>query len=260
MAHPEDVARCRDWLEQLVSIDCRSGLYDEASILAALEDVMVGELGEVDPAMLATLAPRVRRELEARASEERSWTERTTNDRIDDAFADLDAREILTAQALGSTMQHGFALIAEAGMERDATLRGVAFYHRQDLERGVVGQGVAVAFGGWSDEGGPDARKARQRELGREIVHVLRHHGLDVRWDGSENTRIQIAPFAWQKRRVTTAPSSGLGAAPPLPPAVTAAAAPKPAACAICGGKGWIASDPTKFPELCVCKGGKARG
>jgi hypothetical protein len=56
-----------------------------------------------------------------------------------------------------------------------------------------------------------------EEAIGREIVHVLQHHGVRVSWDGSARSRIKIEPFVWQKRRITKAPP-GASAAPPTRP------------------------------------------
>jgi hypothetical protein len=238
----EEISACREWLERVVDIDCRSGLYDEAAILGALEDIIEAELGEPSPALYDEAAARVKVGLEARAREEATWRERTVNDRIDGAFEDLDARGIVAAQALGFTVQEGAYLLDEKCAERGERVRGSVFYHRQDLERGVEGGGLALAFTGY----GPD--RGATEAIGREIVHVLQHHGLPVRWNGSPRTRIEIEPFVWQKRRVTKAPP-GATAAPPLPPIPQ-----PPAACSTCRGRGWVATgDPATPAVPCAC-------
>jgi hypothetical protein len=246
-------ASCRTWLEHVVAVDCRSGLYEEANILAALEEIIEIELGARDPALLADMLPKVRAGLEAQAREEATWSARTTNDRLDCAFADLDARGIVTAQSLGDTLDAGLARIVEMSAAREDIVHGATFYHRQDLERGVRGEGLELAFTGLSEDPDPGVRIAHQKDVAREIVHVLAHHGVHASWDGSETTRIRLDPFVWQRRRVTKAPP-GLTAAPPVP--LLPHAPPPPVVCPHCRGKGWIANDPTQFPALCVCKGG----
>ncbi|MDI3287770.1 hypothetical protein [Polyangium sp. 15x6] len=245
MPTEEAIAQCREWLERVVDVDCRAGVYDEANILEALEEIIEVELGEPFPALFEEFAARVKVGLEARAREEATWGDRTINDRLDSAFDDLDARGIVTAQALGSTLQEGAELIDAMSGDREA--RGSAFYHRQDLERALEGGGLRLAFTAYGDEaGGGEA-------IGREIVHVLKHHGVPVSWGGDVRSRIEIEPFEWRKRRATKAPPGGTAAPPVLPPAPP----PRPAVCEICKGRGWIQTDPTRFPDICVCKGGK---
>jgi hypothetical protein len=209
MPSEEEISACREWLESVVAVDCRAGVYDEANILEALQEIIETELGEPTPALLEDLTAQVRTGLAEHAREEATWSGRTTNDLLDSAFADLDARGVVTAQALGSTLQEGAALIDERCADRDEAARGSVFYHRQDLEDAVEGGGLSLAFVAY----GPEADAAA---IGREIVHVLSHHGLSVTWSGNPKQRIQLAPFAWQKRRATQAPP-GATAAPPPP-------------------------------------------
>jgi len=243
MSSADQIAACRRSLERIVDIDCRAGVYDEANILEALQEVIEMELDEPSPALSEEFASRVRSGLEARAREEATWSERTVNDRLDSAFDDLDARGIVTAQALGSTLQEGASLLDDRCADQGGVARGSVFYHRQDLENGVEGEGLCLAFTCYGPEaGGPEA-------IGREIVHVLKHHGVPVTWNGSERSRIEIDPFPWRKRGVTKAPP-GAAAAPPVPPP-----APPPAPCALCKGRGWVAtSDPATPAVICGCK------
>ena len=231
----------RTSLRALVDLDCAAGVYHEAEILEAIEEAIETELGEPSQALLDELTTRALDALEARARDEANWVARTVNDRIDSAFADLDARGIVAAQALGFTVQEGAWLIDRQCGERAGEVRGSVFYHRQDLERGVAGEGLLLAFTGYAGAAEPAA-------IGREIVYVLQHHGVPVAWNGKVQSRIEIPPFTWQKRRVTKAPP-GAGPAGPIPPP-----APPPRACPHCGGRGWVTLDPMRGSELCACK------
>lgn len=227
----EALDECRETLEANIEVDTRSGLYDENEITEEIEAVITGILGEPSPELLEEYAAKARDLLARQAAEESAWVERTVNDRLEDALRDLARRGILSGQALGMTIQEGAALVDEACIACDAEVRGSLFYHRQDLERGVSGEGLLLAFGlppptedlpeNDAADAERDRRKSAWREVGREIVHVLRHHGIDVAWDGSINSRIAIAPFEWRRRRVTTAPGSAAPGAPPLPSAPT---------------------------------------
>ena len=166
--------------------------------------------GEPSPALFDEFVARVKAGLEAQAREEATWRERTINDRLDAAFGDLEARGIVTAQALGFTLQEGSALIDEMCADRGGGVRGSVFYHRQDLEHALDGEGLMLAFTGYGSD--PGAEEA----IGREIVHVLQHHGVPVGWNGSARSRIEVEPFVWQKRRTTKAPPAA-SAAPRRP-------------------------------------------
>jgi hypothetical protein len=242
MADQADVDACRSWLHEVVELDCRSGFYDEANIREAIAEIIELELGEPHPALFDEIAARVSPRLAARAREEELWQDRTVNDRLDAAFEDLDARGIVARQLLGFTVQEGASLIDELCAASPGA-RGSVFYHRQDLERGVRGEGLFLAFA--PREENPAAWLA----IGHEIVHVIKHHGAPVQWDGDLNQRIKIAPFEWRKRRVTRAPPSTDAVAPPYQPARP------PAVCGICQGKGWLPQlKESDFPRRCECQ------
>lgn len=279
------VAACRAWLTRVVDIDCRAGGYDEENILAALEENIVSELGGPHPALLAELSEKMRAGLDAQEEVERGFPARTVNDAIESAFTALTFRGVLAVEGLGSTTQEGWAR-AEALAQGVGGVRGCAFFHRQDLERAVDGEGLVLAFGALDGEreppaettapgdvvrvgpqradrnvGGPRARDAEATcAIGREVVAVLKHYGVETRWDGSAHTRIVIPPFPWQKRRTTAAAppevspplDSDLGAPAPAPAA--------PPACPDCRGRGWLPPLQEGWgSELCHCKGGKRR-
>lgn len=135
-------------------------------------------------------------------SEERSWRDVSTNDRIDAAFEDLTQRGIFTAQNFTCCSSCGHS---EAwGTMSDSGARGYVFYHQQDTERGVEGGGLMLAYG---SREGDDATQA----VGREICDALDRFGVPWNWNGSSDTRIAIEPFEWRKRRVSSRPPIPLG-------------------------------------------------
>jgi hypothetical protein len=284
------VQACRDWLTSVADVDCRSGAYAGPDILAALAEIIDAELGAPHPALLAELTAQVEAGLAAQEQAERGFAGRTVNDAIESAFAALTDRGILAVEGLGSTVQEGAAR-AEAMADGLRGVRGHVFFHRQDLERAVRGEGLLLAFGARDvaspapasppapdplapagtvrvgvqradrNPTGPGAAGAEAtRAIGREVVAVLRHYGVETQWDGRAVARIVIPPFPWQKRRTTVAPAApapppaaaDLGALPPPPPA--------PPVCPDCHGRGWLPPLQEGWgSELCWCKGGKRR-
>ena len=124
------------------------------------------------------------------------------NDAIDAAFAALDRADIVALQAAGFTQSDGWAdANAEASRrrERGSPPRGACFYHEQDLERGVRGQGLMLSFGAYVD--GTEAEAdAASLEVGRTIARTLREHGIDVAWNETIAQRIEIRPFVWWRQ------------------------------------------------------------
>lgn len=136
--------------------------------------------------------------------EEKSWKDRTDCDRLNAAFGELDRagiaarQDFLCCQTCGcAAMYEEFAQMQEAG----TTPRGYAFYHAQDTERGVEGDGVYLSFGHVTFE-----EDDRAVAIAREVVDALRRHGLQPEWDGTFGQRIRL-PLAWRRRRFTAAPA-----------------------------------------------------
>ncbi len=77
---------------------------------------------------------------------------------------------------------------------------GATFYHEQDLERGVAGEGLMLVYGAC------DGSDDKGVELGKLVCTVLAEHGIETDWNGDIRVRIRVMPFAWQKRRSSVAP------------------------------------------------------
>lgn len=115
-----------------------------------------------------------------------------TNAAIDRAFAALDAAGLVALQAAGFTQSDGWDDCWALAAKRTPKPRGACFYHEQDLARAVAGEALCLAFGAFGD---PQASVA----IGHEIVAALRAEGVTVEWDGTQRSRISIAPFAWYR-------------------------------------------------------------
>lgn len=132
---------------------------------------------------------------EAQLWEQAGWPDETDCDRLDRAFQALERRGIVARQQFSCCQGCGSREIWDEVDEAKAAgvpVRGHTYFHQQDTERAAEGLGLYMAFG--SVRGGGDA------EVGREIVEVLRAHGLDAEWDGSPETRI-LVPLEWKRRR-----------------------------------------------------------
>jgi hypothetical protein len=196
----------RAGLLALVDVEVRGGFVSEDELLEGLQERVEAETGEpASQALLDGLAEYVRRRFVAQRREEARWRERTVNDRIDRAFDELTARGILALQNVGYTVADGWEDTDEAADEQPRRPRGAVFFHGQDLERGVSGRGLLLAFGAYGAAEGA-AHEEASAVIGQEVCEVLRRHGVDTLWCGSSRKRIEIPPFPWRKRRWTAAP------------------------------------------------------
>jgi len=202
--------RTREYLEQSIDVAVRCGYGSERRVLERVEEQVRDELaygsakleGAQLDAEVERFLQKTRNELVAHRQLEQTWTERTVNDCIDAAFAALEDEGIVALQDAGYTMSDGWSDVHEARDEVDGAW-GAVFFHRQDVERGVEGGGLMLAFGAFADG---DTHEAESLRLAARACEVLGAHGVDTQWSGSIKARVEIKPFEWRKRRWTTAP------------------------------------------------------
>lgn len=133
---------------------------------------------------------------------EQRWADRTTNDAIDEAFTRLERSGVVAMQNVGGTQAMGWAevnaRIASLGPKK---VLGAVFYHSQDVERGVEGEGLLLTFGA------ADGTDESAAAVANAVLDALRAEGVTCEWSGEIDARIRIAPFVWKKRRWTKPPA-----------------------------------------------------
>lgn len=172
-----------------------SGFYESDEIVEILcEDIF--EPGELDENWVRE---QLDSEFARKHLDETTWASPTDCDRLDQAFAELEENHIIALQNAGYTQSEGMEDVTEAwhaAGEQTSDIVGYCFYHGQDLERAVIGEGVMLTFGDilGTDEVG--------LKIGETIAQVLTNHGFNVEWDHSIKKRINIPEFVWRKRSV----------------------------------------------------------
>jgi hypothetical protein len=166
-----------------------SGFYSPADVDNRISDLLEED---ADEAMLRAAAGE---EFEKKAAAEAAWPDTTDCDRLDAAFAELNARGIIALQNAGYTMSDGIGDTAQILHQRgrDAVI-GYCFYHGQDLERAIAGAGLMLAFGDLDDDA------ARKAEIGRLVKGVLENRGFAVEWNGDPETRLNLPDIDWKRR------------------------------------------------------------
>jgi len=193
---PEDSFEERaGWLRDRMRGDIASGFYDESEILQNAQDAFedefeAKELAELTAAMLGEL-------LDEHREAERAWPVETDCDRLDAAFASLEARGIISRQNFSCCGTCGsyeiwdeIRAVGEAGGQT----RGYAFYHMQDTENAAKGAGLYLNYGACNE--GEEAALT----IAQEIVAELERHGLGTHWDGTWEQRIGLS-LDWKRRR-----------------------------------------------------------
>jgi len=151
---------------------------------------------EVSPDLVLPYAQRCLDEAVAgHREQQRAWPRVTDCDRLDAAFAALEACGVVARQNFTCCQTCGHAEIwDEIEGAGPPPAHGYTFYHSQDTDSAVDGHGLCLAYGA-TDRGDEAATR-----VGHEIVQALRTEGLDPKWDGSVKTRIQL-PLVWRRRR-----------------------------------------------------------
>ena len=182
--------------ETLREIDglVRGSFEERARIIEILCEEMY-EPGELDEAEVVAAVDAA---FAALAQDKATWPTTTDCDRLDGAFAALNARGIIALQNAGYTQSDGYDDVRQsyhAHSDRDAVI-GYCFYHGQDLERAVHGEGLYLAFGPM------DAKKEETEgpRIGAMIVEELTRAGLDAKWNGTFAQRIFIPAIDWKRR------------------------------------------------------------
>jgi hypothetical protein len=166
-----------------------SGFYDEPRIQEMISDIMEDD---ADEAILRKIPSEL---LKKKAQEERSWPSLTDCDRLNRSFMTLNSENIISIQNAGYTSSDGHEEVGKIHKTKPyGTFRGYCFYHGQDLERAVNGDGLMLAFGDMKDT--EDGKQL----VANRIIEVLIGAGLDPKWTGETNRRIEIPGLKWMRR------------------------------------------------------------
>lgn len=130
-------------------------------------------------------------QLAAKQAAERDWPAVTDCDRLDAAFAALEADGVVARQNFTCCQTCGHAEMQNAGRSREVL--GYTFFHQQDTESAVAGDGLYLAYGA------RDGRDAALEPIGHRVCAALREAGLAPEWDGTAASRIRL-PLRWQRR------------------------------------------------------------
>jgi hypothetical protein len=166
-----------------------SGFYDRGGVQEVVDDLLEGDVDE------ELLRSKIDLEFAAKILAEKSWPAVTDCDRLDSAFAAMNAAGVIALQNAGYTMSDGEGDVGEVLHTRGRDhVRGYCFYHGQDLDRAVAGDGLMLAFG---DLDGDEKQKSA---IGQVIKELLERNGFAVEWDGDPERRIAIPRIDWKRR------------------------------------------------------------
>jgi Arc/MetJ-type ribon-helix-helix transcriptional regulator len=125
------------------------------------------------------------------------WPEVTDCDRLDAAFTALERDGIVARQNFSCCGTCGAGEIWDEIAAADASggsSRGYAFFHVQDTERAVEGDGLYLNYGACAES------ESAAVGIAHEIVAQLEKAGLKTDWNGTYNRRIGVS-LDWKRRR-----------------------------------------------------------
>jgi len=174
----------------------RSGFYSlediQTSIIEEIEDN--GFEDEISEDWAYEQIDNVYREL---LSESKTWESPTQTERLIAAFDELAQERIIALHYSGYTTEEGEYEVVEverALRENNEKSEGYCYYHGQDLERAVRGEGLFIAFQKIDNES-----DAVSKEIAKRVVAVLEKNGFKTEWNGKANSRIFLPSFKWER-------------------------------------------------------------
>jgi hypothetical protein len=166
-----------------------SGFYTRAEVVEMLGDI-ADEKSDVQ-----RMQPFISSEFARKRKAEKTWPKVTDCDRLDAAFRALQRRGIIALQNAGMDISDGVSDVSEELARTDKRkVRGYCFYHFQDVERAVAGDGLSLAFGDLEND------RAEKVRVGQLVVDVMRAQGFAVEWNGDPDVRILLPKFDWKRR------------------------------------------------------------
>jgi len=181
-----------DDVDGVVASSLRRGFGNRESLIRLTTE----GFGATRPAQLfAAVAARVDATLAARAVEEAAWPT-TDCDRLNTVFDELESRGYLARQdflCCSNCAWREMKTLHQQLQHRGRTSKGCVFFDSQATDEAIDGGGLWLHF---RDLGHPETGTVL---VGREIVEVLRAHGLKPEWPGDPAVSIYV-PVVWQRR------------------------------------------------------------
>ena len=182
-------------LRRAIHHDVAGGFYAPEDIVERAVQYLSDDAAESQVRPLATELTDAA--FAAHRAEQIGWPRVTDYDRLEAAFDQLEATGILARHNYSCCGTCGAAEIwdeLQAALDQGRAVRGYTFYHEQDTEAAVDGDGIFLNYGSAEDS------KPAIKAMAEEIIAALRTHGLEVEWAGSLDKRIQVR-MVWQRRR-----------------------------------------------------------
>lgn len=180
-----------------IQTDLRHYADDEASD---------NDLNLDDPTLDRMTSEELAAARKAHRSEMAAWPKVTDCDRLDAAFAELNAMGIMARHNWTCCGNCGAAEMPDElkrlkGKINNKPIIGYIFYHQQGTDNAGDNRGVHFSFGSTQGADSEAEYEAKSIAIARTACDVLAKHGLRTNWDGTYQRR----PFIyldWKRRGV----------------------------------------------------------
>jgi hypothetical protein len=177
------------YIARVIHVWVWSGFYSRDDVNGNLNDILEEDVDE------GKLRQLIVEEFSAKLAQELNWPMTTDCDRLDLVFRELNNAKVIALQNAGITMSDGLEDVGKVHQQKPhGTYQGYCFYHGQDLERAIAGEGLMLAYGDMRDT---DDGTAQIAEL---VIKTLANHGFSSEWEGDIRKRIRIPNILWQRR------------------------------------------------------------
>lgn len=182
-------------LREFIAYRVREGFESAHEIAENATDRAFDKYGRDD--LLPVVKRLTAEALANHQAEQAGWGPTTDCDRLDAAFAALNARGIVARQDFSCCNNCGFTEIWDEidAAEKLQPVEGYVFYHFQCTERAIKTGQLLMAYG--CIEENPETFQ----RVGNAVVAELRRVGLDASWGGTAYDPIVIDGMSWRRRR-----------------------------------------------------------
>lgn len=188
----------QEFIYQSIVSQIRMGFFSPEEIIEnILEEVE--DNGFEDEITEDWIDSSIETEFEKREIERAKWASPTQTEKLIQAFDELCALNIIALHNAGYTTSDGESEVIEVETElRENGVQsdGYCFYHQQDLERAIDPESPSLYIAFQKVNNSSDEVTIG---VGTLVVQILKKHGLDVVWDETVNSKIELPGFAWQK-------------------------------------------------------------
>ncbi|MBI2331836.1 MAG: hypothetical protein HYU84_06720, partial [Chloroflexi bacterium] len=184
---PKSIEQTVSEMREYIIRDVAAGFSTSDEICESVVEVFYDEHPSSD--LIPYAKSIIQEAIESHLKEQAKWKEATDCDRLDQAFEDLERQGIISRQNFSCCGTCGSAEILDemaSAKNKGKKVRGYAFFHVQDTELAVEGNGIYLNYGSAYNN------YFAQILAGHKIVKVIKNHGLKVEWNGSLSRRIFV--------------------------------------------------------------------